>query len=256
MERIAMWKVLRDDRLRTKESHLNYRQLATSLVITGLAACSSNQNRATTPIPSAQNPSVSDSISGPSAQAATPQSGPRITYRNKDNPFASKPTRMYVLTDIAEERLGPTPDAAVTNRVHKGQVLTVYEVANGWARVSEYYDGRVEGRGTERVARWINSHSLGEKAPPKPKALNIPEDSRIPHLTRVAGDGLTDRDVLILHAAARYYLESGKAKRIEDGDKSVSRPGWYYLNLGTTENTFFKPSDIPDLERRIEQLCK
>ena len=106
------------------------------------------------------------------------------------------------------------------------------------------------------MARWIASDSLATERPLAPTRLNIPEDPRIPYLTRLPGDGLSERDVLILHAAARYYLETGQATRIEDGDKSVTKPGVYYLNFGGTQNTFFRPSDIPDLERRIRDLQK
>jgi hypothetical protein len=159
---------------------------------------------------------------------------------------------MYVVSDVAEERLGPSATASVTNRIYKGQAVTVYESADGWSRVSEYYPGTSEGA-TGKTARWVATTSLGASRP-APKQLAIPADPRIPYLTRVPGDGLNDRDVLILHAAARYYLETGQATRIEDGDKSLNRPGWYYLNFGTTANTFFRPSDIPDLERRIGEL--
>lgn len=66
--------------------------------------------------------------------------------------------------------------------------------------------------------------------------------------------GLSEREVMILHAAAEYYLETGVAKRVEYGDKSVSKSNTYYLNFGEMSNHFFRPSDIPDLEGRIKRL--
>lgn len=210
-------------------------------------------------IPCAVLPGCSDQ----KALAPTVQSASNGTTTDKPGATSEAPARSvftegkpmdrYVIADSAEERLAPSSDAATTNRVYRGQAVKVYETKSGWARVSEYYDDRVEGK-SNRMARWIKAEALASERPPPPRGLNIPEDPRIPHLTRAPGNGLTERDVLILHAAARYYLETGRAKRVEDGDKSVSKVGVYYLNFGETANTFFRPDDIPDLERRIQGL--
>ncbi len=164
------------------------------------------------------------------------------------------PSTQYVIVEVAEVRLAPDAGAEVTNRSYKGQAEEVYETKNGWARVSPYYDGEVEGK-SGQVARWIASKSLDTKRPADPKGLHISKDPRI-SLPLAPGDGLNERDVLILHAAARYYLEIGLAKLIEFGDKSVSKAGVYYLNFGEPQNHFFRPSDIPDLEARIQKLQK
>ena len=58
----------------------------------------------------------------------------------------------------------------------------------------------------------------------------------------------------ILYAAAFYYLESGKLKRIEWGDKSLHKPGYYYLSSGP-KNHFFRPRDIPNLDQRLIELA-
>ncbi len=176
------------------------------------------------------------------------------------------PTEQYVIAEQTEERyvkqgLAPDGSSPVTNTIYMGQRVEVYETRDGWTRVSKYYDGRLEQPTLQmkgepiQVARWVESKSLGVTRPAPAASLNIPEDTRI-QLTRAPGNGLNQRDVLILHAAARYYLETGQAKRIEDGDKSVGKAGVYYLNFGGPQNTFFRPSEIPDLERRIQGLLK
>jgi hypothetical protein len=115
------------------------------------------------------------------------------------------------------------------------------------------YDGRIEGK-SGQVARWIRADMLGDTKPLAQPQPALSSDSRIQGIPSVGMGGLTERDVMILHAAAGYFLESGRAKQIEFGDKSVSKKNTYYLNFGEYPNHFFRPSDIPDLERRIEQL--
>jgi hypothetical protein len=61
----------------------------------------------------------------------------------------------------------------------------------------------------------------------------------------VGEGGLTEIDVAILHRGAKHFLDSGRCKRIEYGDKSTSKPNTYYVNCGGPRNLFFKPSDLP-----------
>jgi hypothetical protein len=51
--------------------------------------------------------------------------------------------------------------------------------------------------------------------------------------------------VIILHRGAKLMLDNGRCKRIEYGDKSVSKPNTYYVNCGGFSNIFFRPSDLP-----------
>jgi len=81
---------------------------------------------------------------------------------------ASKPGDYYVAVDQTEERLGPSPQAKSTNTLFKRQKVTVMELKAGWARVSRYYDGNVEGvKG--QVARWIPADVLSSTVPPEEK---------------------------------------------------------------------------------------
>ena len=149
--------------------------------------------------------------------------------------------------------IGPSGNSNITNNLDAGSRIDVLETKGSWARISRYYDGRVEGvRGT--VARWVRISDLSlQKPPPRPQP-SIRPDQRIQGIPQVGQGGLTERDVLILYAAAGYYLDTGQAERIEFGDKSVNKDGVYYLNFGEMRNHFFRPDDIPDLESRIDRL--
>lgn len=185
------------------------------------------------------------------AQQTLSVAQPKSEVTTKSDPAS---TKRFVIVDVAEERLGPSESATITNRVHRGQVVNVYETQSGWARVSGYYQGGAEGQ-PGRVARWIPMASLGAEPPISARALSIAADPRVTHLPNAPGEGLSERDVLVLHAAARYFLETGKMKRVEGGDKSVRKPDTYYLMEGP-QNRFFRSGDIPDLEQRIDALQK
>jgi hypothetical protein len=165
------------------------------------------------------------------------------------------PANSFYVVERTDERLGPSNKAKVTNTLDRQQVLEVFERRDGWARVSPYYDGSVEGLNGQ-VARWVPNRALSKTRPKDLAQPNISDDPRVAGIAKVGEGGLTQRDVEVLHAVARYYLELGKARRIEYGDKSVSKPGVYFLNSGDVANLFFRPSDIPDLERRIRELYK
>lgn len=157
----------------------------------------------------------------------------------------------YVDEDLLPVHLAPSSTSKVTNRFGRGQLVEVLETKGDWSRVSQYYDGAVEGE-SGRVARWVRSRGLTSSKPAI--VQTVTSDSRIEWLPNVGVSGITQRDVDILHAASLYYLESGRAERITFGDKSLYRPGMYYLNFDKPTNHFFRPSDIPNLEERINRL--
>lgn len=187
-------------------------------------------------------------------QAKTRQGPPGTPEERAPLTAAAPPSAnsLYVLEQV-QERLGPNQDAPATNTLYRQQKVDVYETQAGWARVSPFYDGAVEGR-TGQVARWVPLISLSKKRPADLPQPSIADDPRIAGIPKVGEGGLTKRDVHVLQAAARYFLETGKAQRVEYGDKSTSRPGVYYLNFGGPANHFFTSDDIPELEGRIWKL--
>lgn len=156
----------------------------------------------------------------------------------------SEPGSYYVTKPVSEVLLGPTSDSKLTNRLYRQQRVDVFEVRDGWARVSKYYDGRIEGQ-PGQVARWISARHLSSNRPPDLAQPALPRDPRISGLPSVGDGGLNRKDVLILYRGAMHFLKTKRCKRIEYGDKSVSRKNTYYVNCGGPQNIFFKASDIP-----------
>jgi len=160
---------------------------------------------------------------------------------------ATSPGFYYVAADTLNVRLAPESEAKITNKLYRQEKLDVYEVNGEWARISEYYDGAVEGI-SGNVARWVSAKYLSKLRPEDKQQPNIPNDPRINGIQKVGQYGATENDVEILYAAAEHFLKSKKCKKIEYGDKSMSKPNTYYLNCGGSKNHFFKPSDIPGLK--------
>jgi hypothetical protein len=157
---------------------------------------------------------------------------------------AEGPGTYYVSAPKTNEHLGPSAATIVTNTIYRQQRVDVFEVRDGWARVSKFYDGAVEGV-SGRVARWVLAEHLDRKSPadlPQPKLGN---DPRIQGLPKVGENGLTERDVRVLYSGARHFLKTGKCSRVEFGDKSLGRENTYYINCGGPQNLFFTPADVP-----------
>jgi predicted ribonuclease YlaK len=73
---------------------------------------------------------------------------------------------MYVVSDDLDVRLSASSYGYKTSELLKAQKVDVYEVQNGWARISEYYDGLSEGS-YKRVARWVKYDKLSHNKPIK-----------------------------------------------------------------------------------------
>jgi hypothetical protein len=118
---------------------------------------------------------------------------------------AISPGVYYVTVDELNERLAPSLDGKVTNTIYKNQKVSVSEVQNGWARVSRYYDGEVEGV-TGPVARWVFAKYLSEKNLPeeKPKKTN----SVIGQAIKTSDDFVKYEDIFI--STSQELIESGK----------------------------------------------
>jgi hypothetical protein len=157
---------------------------------------------------------------------------------------ATKPGRYYVKENVLEERLAPSSKGSVTNQIYRGSMVEVFEIKKGWARVSEYYDGAVEGKSSQ-VARWVLASGLSFSQPSELPQPNLPSDPRIAKdaFPKVGEYGLTEQDVQILYKGALKYLNSGECGCVEHGDKSISKANTYYINCGG-RNIFFQPADV------------
>ena len=157
---------------------------------------------------------------------------------------AITPGSYYVTASVLNERLAPHPNAKISNRLYHQHRVDVFEVKNGWARVSKYYDGTLEGL-QGQVARWVSAKHLSSNRPADLPQQKLSSDPRIQGIPKVDQGGLTKQDVLILYRAAAHYLDTGQCKHIEYGDKSVSKANTYYLNCGGHRNLFFTAADLP-----------
>ena len=157
---------------------------------------------------------------------------------------ASKPRAYYVKEAALEERLAPSASGSVTNRIYRRQKVEVFEVKDGWARVSKYYDGTVEGK-SGQVARWVLASGLSSLQPAELPQPAAPSDPRIAKdaLPKVGEHGLNEQDIQILYKGALKVLNSGKCSRVEYGDKSTSKANTYYVNCGGP-NLFFTSGDM------------
>lgn len=138
-------------------------------------------------------------------------------------------TEAYVAVEIAEERIEPSEDSEVVNRLDLGQRVDVFEQTNdGWSRVSWYYDHFFDGR---EFARWLKSSSLSRDKPPPPKH-GLPK-------TRL-GEALAHSDNVEkywkrFHQGAQRVIAKGLASEddfVEWGGwvRSPSSQGFYFIN--------------------------
>jgi hypothetical protein len=84
---------------------------------------------------------------------------------------ARYPGVFFVTADTLNVRLAANPAGKVISKRYSGQKIEVLEVVNGWARISEYFDGGSEGISGD-VARWVSATHLSAK-PPAPEKIDV-----------------------------------------------------------------------------------
>ena len=144
---------------------------------------------------------------------------------------------------------GPSPSATapVVATLERGDEVDVLEERRGWGRISPFKHPSSEGqKGRKKVARWIQLRNLtNEKPTPLPQSAcehpNIDPEA----LPKKGLGGISEEEAELLCRGALHYLESGQCERVEYGDKSLSRPGYFFVNCGG-DNLFFREEDLPD----------
>ena len=71
----------------------------------------------------------------------------------------------YVSSNKLNVRLAANKNGKITNTLYKRQKVEVFEVKDGWARISRFYDGEVEGIQGKVVARWVFAKYLSTNRP-------------------------------------------------------------------------------------------
>lgn len=146
--------------------------------------------------------------------------------------------------------VGPNPSstAPIATHLNRGEAVKVLQVQKGWARISSYREPKSEGlRGKKKVARWVSMRHLSEVQPAPLPALACEHPDIAPNALPKAGPGLgmTREEAAILCRGARHLLATDRCARVEYGDKSLSRPGAFFVNCGGP-NLFFSEADLPD----------
>ena len=157
-------------------------------------------------------------------------------------------TQAYVAIDVAEERIEPSEESEVVNRLDRGQYVRVFEEANGWSRVTWYYDHFFDGR---EFARWIKSSSLSPDKPP-PAEHGLPQTRLGAALAH--SDDAGDYWKRFLQAAQRA-IERGLASEddfVEWGGwiTSPSSRGYYFIHISRLP----RPSASRAIAQSIAQI--
>jgi hypothetical protein len=148
--------------------------------------------------------------------------------------------------------IGPWPATTdpVVGYLKRGDSVDVLEELQGWARISRYQSPKEVGlKGRRKVARWVQLRHLTTEQPVAlPKAACEHPDIA-PGALPIGGPGygITVKEAEILCRGALHMLAAGRCARVEYGEKSMSRPGSFFVNCGGP-NIFFTAEEIPAVE--------
>lgn len=88
----------------------------------------------------------------------------KITYISRTNSIPTEIGKYYVTARKLNVRLSPEIDGKITNKLDINQLVEIFELKNNWARISNYYNGDVEGV-YGNVARWVHGKYLSKNKP-------------------------------------------------------------------------------------------
>ncbi len=154
----------------------------------------------------------------------------RIT-KSKMSASKGTPKIYYVSSETVDVRLAPNNASKVTNTLYKRQKVDVFEVKDGWGRISKYYDGSSEGLGGA-VARWVLMEDL--VGAPINNLPPIDQNTSELELSIRASDNFsTYQDAFI--RASRRLLDDGRC--VLDDFKEMG--GWVRSSNYKPEPVFF-----------------
>lgn len=118
---------------------------------------------------------------------------------------AISPGDYYVTSNKLNVRLEPDKTGKITNTLYKRQKVEVFQVKDGWARISRYYDGGVEGVSGE-VARWVFAKYLSTNRPAEEQVSNL--NSPVAKAIKSSDDFLKYQSVFV--SASEKLIKYGK----------------------------------------------
>ena len=151
---------------------------------------------------------------------------------------AMSPGAFFVTANTLNVRLAANTMGSVASKLHRGQEVEVFEIDNGWARISEYFDGGSEGL-SSNVARWVSATHLSAK-PPAPKGIDV--YSTIVWAIGASDDLAKHQDAFV--QVSKILVDSGECKLSDFRDiggwwrsaEHRSRP-IYYTYCGSATNS-------------------
>ena len=84
---------------------------------------------------------------------------------------ARSPGGFVVTADSLNVRLAAKETGKVTGKLFQREKVEVFEVKNGWARISEYYNEEIDGL-SSKVARWVFATHLSAQRPVNMKVID------------------------------------------------------------------------------------
>lgn len=159
----------------------------------------------------------------------------------------------FVKADRTNVRLCPAITCPTANSFDRGQAVQVFEIKQGWGRITKYYDASAERDEfpqitAETVANWVRIDLLSRTRPADDASAKFDSaliDTRIDGIPEKPAYGLSATDIAILRKYAVKLLQDGQCSAIDDGDKSLSKAGQYYVHCrGEPSNRFFSAAEI------------
>ena len=151
---------------------------------------------------------------------------------------ARLPGGYVVKADSLNVRLAANETGKVTDKLFQREKVEVFEVKNGWARISEYYDQDINGL-SSKVARWVFATHLSVQ---RPAEMKVVASAPIINAIKSSDDLATHQDTFVW--VSDRLVRSGECKLSDFEDiggwwKSVDhkpRPVYYTYCGGAIDN--------------------
>jgi len=151
---------------------------------------------------------------------------------------ARSPGGFVVTADSLNVRLAANETGRVTGKLFQREKVEVFEVRNGWARISEYYDEQSNGQ-SSKVARWVFATHLSA---PRPVGKEVNANSPIVQAIKSSDDLAMHQEIFVW--VSEELVNSGECKLSDFEDiggwwRSVDhkpRPVYYTYCGGSVDN--------------------
>jgi hypothetical protein len=155
---------------------------------------------------------------------------------------ARTPGDFIITAGTLNVRIAPDTTAKVTDKLYRQQQVEVFEIDDGWARISPYYDGEAEGV-PGNVARWVFAMHLSAQ-PRTDEKTDV--GSPVAEAIKSSEDLEKYRGLFV--SVSRKLIDSGECKLSDFADiggwwRSIphkSRPVYYvYCGAGSSNHVIY-----------------